>query len=731
MKKPCIYIVEDEALVAKDIENSLKGMGFAVAGTADSGEKALADVGKNRPDLVLMDIRLKGGLNGIEAASKIRSLFSIPVIYLTAHANEEMLQNAKLTEPFGYILKPFEERELGSTIDIALYRHKMEKKAQWESEVNKTLSTLYKPLISSTSSIEEMAAVVLDSAESLTRSEHGYISAIDPHTGDLVVHVFSEMMKDACKISSREKKVLFHRGKDGRYPSLWGHALNKREAFFTNRPENHSAYKGIPADHLSLHRFLTVPVFLEKELAGQIALANKEEDYTEEDIHAVVRIAEFYALAIQKFRAGEALQKAYDQLEERVRERTADLAANNATLRKEIETRMEAESSLRDNQEILRAFLDSIPEPAFLMEISGKIIMANKALPKRLGMAGEQLIGKNLNNFLPREAVEEREPYVAEIVRKKEPLNFEMTSGPNTFHHYMYPVFDSQGAVTRVADLCFDVTLRKQMEMQLIQSEKLASIGVLVSGVAHEINNPNNFITFNIPILRDYLFDLLPIIDEYAERHGSFEPLGMTYPEFRADLFKILDNIEHGAGRINRTVSELRDFSRKKEKPNIVSVDIKDVFEKAVSISQDKVKGRVKTLRVSVPEDMPRIQSDPDTIEQIVINLLINAAQASDKEDSWVEIEAKLEDSQRNRFIIEVKDNGSGMNKKTMRKVFEPFFTTKPRGEGTGLGLSLCHNLASSLGGKIELESEPGKGSAFRLVLPDNKLMKINEKASL
>jgi two-component system, sensor histidine kinase len=134
MKKARIFIVEDEALVAKDIEVSLEGMGYTVAGKASSGEDAIIRVGEKKPDLVLMDIKLKREMSGIEAASKIRALFNIPVIYLTSHADEEVLQSAKLTEPFGYILKPFKERELGSTIDIAFYRHKMEMKAKWAKE---------------------------------------------------------------------------------------------------------------------------------------------------------------------------------------------------------------------------------------------------------------------------------------------------------------------------------------------------------------------------------------------------------------------------------------------------------------------------------------------------------------------------------------------------------------------------------------------------------------------
>ena len=736
MEKERIFVVEDEALVSKDIQNSLMDMGFAISGTAVSGEKAIIGVGENRPDLVLMDIKLKGKMNGIEAASEIRARFNIPVIYLTAHANIETLQSAKLTEPFGYIVKPFEERELGSTIDIALYKHKMEKKAKWESDVNKSLSALYKPLISPSLSMEEIAGVVLDNAKSLTGSAHGYVGTIDPHTGDLVTHTLSRMMKDVCRV--RDKKIVFPCGEDGLYPGLWGDTLNKGEAFFTNKPEDHPAAEGIPDGHLPLQQFLTVPVMLGEELAGQIALADKDGGYTEDDLKAVVRISEFYALAIQKLRAAAALQKAHDKLEERVKERTADLIESNEDLRREIDTRVKVEYALRDNQEILRAFLDSIPDPAFLVELSGAIVMANKAFPESFGVREEKIIGANLNDLLSDEVVEKRRVYLDEIISTKAPRNFEVVDGPKTTQHYIYPVFDSRGEVIRLANLCFDVTLQKQMGRQLVQSEKLASIGFLVSGVAHEINNPNSFITFNIPILRDYLKELTPIIDGYAGDHPDFEPFGMIYPEFREDLFKILDNIEHGSHRINSTVSELRDFSRKKEKTVNIPVDIKDVVEKAVSLSRGKVKRMVKTLKVSVPEDFPRVHTDPETVEHIVINLLINAAQASDKQDSWVIIDAKPGDNWSNSFIIEVKDNGCGMDKETMAMIFDPFFTSKPQGEGTGLGLSLCHNLATDLGGKMEVESAPGKGSTFRLVLPGKERRKkprestiINQKSTI
>jgi PAS domain S-box-containing protein len=134
MEKANILIIEDERIVARDIQHSLENLGYTVSVIVSSGEKAVEKAAKTRPDLVLMDIRLKGKMNGVEAAEQIRALLNIPVIYLTAYADDETLQRARITEPFGYILKPFEERELHSAIQIALYKHRMERKLKEREE---------------------------------------------------------------------------------------------------------------------------------------------------------------------------------------------------------------------------------------------------------------------------------------------------------------------------------------------------------------------------------------------------------------------------------------------------------------------------------------------------------------------------------------------------------------------------------------------------------------------
>ncbi len=151
------------------------------------------------------------------------------------------------------------------------------------------------------------------------------MSSIDPITGDNVGHTLTEMLKGQCNVLDKNKRVAFKRGKNGLYAGLCGHCLNTLKGFFTNLPETHKAKKGVPEEHIPIKRLLCVPVMLDNELVGQIALANKEEDYIEQELEATNRLAQFYALAIQRKRIEDELQKSHNECEMRVDKRTAEL----------------------------------------------------------------------------------------------------------------------------------------------------------------------------------------------------------------------------------------------------------------------------------------------------------------------------------------------------------------------------------------------------------------------
>ena len=140
-----------------------------------------------------------------------------------------------------------------------------------------------------------------------------------------------------------------------------------------------------------------------------------------------------------------------------------------------------------------------------------------------------------------------------------------------------------------------------------------------------------------------------------------------------------------------------------------------------VSICRAKIKEVFKSFIRTIPEDLPQIYTDPYAVEQVLINLVVNAAQAADKKDSWLKISASNGGTWEQHLLIEVSDNGEGMDEITMHHIFDPFFTTKSPVEGTGLGLYVCHNLIQGLGGRIEVDSEISRGSTFRVILPDKE----------
>jgi signal transduction histidine kinase len=153
-------------------------------------------------------------------------------------------------------------------------------------------------------------------------------------------------------------------------------------------------------------------------------------------------------------------------------------------------------------------------------------------------------------------------------------------------------------------------------------------------------------------------------------------------------------------------------------------IDPQEVIKRVLQANRLKSLNRVKNFKKLIPDNLPRIWSDPYALEQILLNLLTNAAHASETEDSRITLRVKLGGTWSDHFIVEISDNGTGMDEKTLEKIFDPFFTTKSLAKGMGLGLYVCHQLVLSLGGRIEVDSEPGKGSTFRVILIDKERRK-------
>ncbi len=203
---------------------------------------------------------------------------------------------------------------------------------QRETAMDRAISSLYRPVVSPETDVPAIARVVFDQALWLTGSPFAFVAEVDPATGNVSPHVLSGMLEGGPGERAAGDPVSFPRGDDGRYTGLWGHALNKRKGFFTNSPASHPATRGRPTGHVPIDRFLAVPVLAGDELVGEIAVANAQADYTDRDLKTVERLAEFYALGIQRKRVEAQVRSLAESLETRVRERTAELLAANREL---------------------------------------------------------------------------------------------------------------------------------------------------------------------------------------------------------------------------------------------------------------------------------------------------------------------------------------------------------------------------------------------------------------
>ncbi len=466
-------------------------------------------------------------------------------------------------------------------------------------------------------------------------------------------------------------------------------------------------------DFLVQPQYVIIPKFLNVVAAALVVLILLRRWLPAEEQEKKQRRSQLVDLENEVAARKKMAEKLHDlnlALENRVEQRTRDL-------KKEIFQRKRTEL-------LLRSVFDGVTEPLLLLDNDLYVLIANKA-------ALEYYDSNKMEDF---RALKCFEPITGEsdpreggeapsMITKMTETAFKRKSPihPGRLETVMvHPVRLDEDGPEAVIVRIMDVTGEKLLEKKLIQSEKLASIGVLVTGIAHEINNPNNFVTFNIPILREYLDEIMPIVDKYAEQRPDLEMFYMPYAEFREDVFKLLDNVEHGSRRIKSIVSDLKDFSRTKRKKKIERIDLRPVIEKVVTFCRSKIKRTVKTFEVSVPEGLPRVLIDPHSLEQVLINLLINAAQAFDKPingNSMVALVVLPRDPVDGPLAIEVRDNGRGMDSETMDKIFDPFFTTKPPEEGTGLGMYIAHNLIENMGGRIEVESAPGKGSRVSVLL--------------
>ena len=261
-------------------------------------------------------------------------------------------------------------------------------------------------------------------------------------------------------------------------------------------------------------------------------------------------------------------------------------------------------------------------------------------------------------------------------------------------------------------------------QSKLIQSEKLASIGQLAAGVAHEINNPIGFIFSNFGTLEQYLEDLFQMLDAYEQAEASVSD-GAALARIRSlkadldidylkeDIPNLMRESRDGIQRVRKIVQDLKDFSRVDARQEWESVDLHAGIDSTLNIVNNEIKYKADVVKHYGA--LPEVQCLPSELNQVFMNLLVNAAHAITAERGTITISTGVEGP---NVWVEVADTGAGIAAENLQRIFDPFFTTKPVGKGTGLGLSLSYGIVQKHSGRMEVHSELGVGTRFRVTLP-------------
>ncbi|SOE94757.1 PAS domain S-box-containing protein [Burkholderia sp. D7] len=422
-------------------------------------------------------------------------------------------------------------------------------------------------------------------------------------------------------------------------------------------------------------------------------------------------------------------------------------------LTKENERMNAVHGELVFQRNLLRTLAETFPHRIYAKDTETRFIFGNMAVAQGMGVTSpDELLGKTDFGFYPEACATRYHREEQAIMQSGQPLmhreeevKYLLTNDVAWMLTTKVPLRDDDGKVVGIVGVNYDITERKRTEMelvsrnaqllelnaklsraqaQLVQSEKLASIGQLAAGVAHEINNPVGFIFSNFTTLDGYLEKLLVMLTAYEEAEhfidsqpmrDKLKALGETVdPLFlKEDIPVLMTETKDGIARVRKIVQALTEFSRVGGNVEWQFANLHQGIDATLNIINSEIKYKADVIKEY--GQIPEIECLPSEINQVIMNLLVNAAHAIGEDRGKITIRTSVACE---TVSIEISDNGCGIEKESLSRIFDPFYTTKPVGKGTGLGLSLSYGIVQKHRGTLEAESEVGQGTTFRLALP-------------
>ena len=414
--------------------------------------------------------------------------------------------------------------------------------------------------------------------------------------------------------------------------------------------------------HEGIRSTVSIPLYHDRMLGVFNFDSTEPGQYSEKDLDVLLMVAKHIAIALE-----------------------------NALLFEEIS---------KEKKEWERTF-DAITDMVWIEDGKQQVVRANQTLLATTGFSKAEITGKYCGELLERIGFTIARCLCQDTLTGKCPTFQELKNNAgNIFHFWAYPLLDDEGRLYAIVHYLKDVTGQRRLEQQLIRSDKLASLGTLVAGIAHEINNP-------LGIIAGYSEALLDRAHEPAlSGVKGFE----DFPEY-------LRTIHSEIFRCKGILKSLLEFARPSG-GTFREIDINEIIKEVLLLLQHRTSRLQHTLSLTLNRDLPKISADAGSLRQLLMNLLLNAIYFTPEGGSISITTGPDGEEPASGVRLEVRDTGAGIPADQIGKVFDPFFTTKPVGEGTGLGLTICHRIVEEHGGTIDVESEPGKGTTFIIKLP-------------
>ncbi|MBN1669915.1 MAG: PAS domain S-box protein [Kiritimatiellae bacterium] len=393
----------------------------------------------------------------------------------------------------------------------------------------------------------------------------------------------------------------------------------------------------------------------------------------------------------------------------------------------DITPRKAMEQALRESEGKFRYLVENMRDVIYAVDLHGVITYASPAAELLLDSASSEIVGRHFIDFFHPEDASQLKANFARILAGERVTNeYRVRTRAGETRWILtssQPKYEG-ARLTGVQGILTDITQRKEAEaeaefqrQQLVQADKMVALGTLVSGVAHEVNNPAHFIMLNAPVLSKIYRQTTPIIDEHVAEHGDFRVGARSWSEMRETIPRLLDGILNGARRIKGIVDDLKGFARREPAQTSPDVDLNAVVRAALGLLQSSIKRSTRVFRVEYGRSLPPLTANARQLEQVVINLVQNACEALTNKEQAIRVATRY-DRKARLVKVSVRDEGRGIPDAALNRVLDPFFTTKQDCGGTGLGLSVSARIVQRHGGKLEFKSKEGEGTTAVLSLP-------------